>query len=384
MVSVISKPDTHKKLEILSADSQYDLACACSSSKDEHRTRGADGKWIYPVTLPNGGKSPLFKTLISNACSNDCKYCPLRRDQNVRRCTLKPEETVEVFLDYFRRRKVFGLFLSSGVPGSPDNAMEQLLTTARILRKKHAFKGYMHLKIIPGASKAAIEEALSLSNAVSLNVETPGAANLRRLSDRKDFVRDIIDPIRFISDRTARGSKYAKVKQTTQFIVGAAGEADAEIVRYMWGLYDRLKLQRIYFSAYQHGLGDESLAANTPEPPWPEDVFAREHRLYQVDFLFRKYGFTESDIAFDAAGGLSLETDPKELWARNHPEMFPMDVNHASRLDLLKVPGLGPITVKTILERRKQARLTCIEDIGRPGARLQKARQYLKFPTLFG
>ena len=156
MVGVVSKPDTRGKLEILSADAQYDLACACSCNKDEHRQRGSDGKWIYPVTLPNGGKSILFKTLISNVCTNDCKYCPLREDMDVHRCSLRPEETAEVFLDYYRQRKVFGLFLSSGVLGSADATMDRLNAVARMLRKKYGFRGYIHLKIIPGASDAAV------------------------------------------------------------------------------------------------------------------------------------------------------------------------------------------------------------------------------------
>src|SRR5512136_2259223 len=259
MPAIIAKPDTQKKLEILSADAQYDLACACATGESEHRVRGSKGKWIYPVTLPNGGTSVLFKTLISNVCSNDCKYCPLRADQDVRRCTLNEEETVNTFLEYFNRGEVFGLFLTSGVLGTPDATMEQLNRVARILRYKRKFKGYIHLKVIPGASASAIEEAVSLSTAVSLNIETPGAQHLAKLSTKKRFIEDIVEPIKFISRLTARGNKYSRVKQTTQFIVGASDETDTEIIKYMWGLYDRLNLKRIYFSSYQKGLGDDIL-----------------------------------------------------------------------------------------------------------------------------
>ena len=147
MVGVISRPDTHEKLEILSADAQYDLACACSADKNQSRKRSADGKWIYPITLPNGGKSPLFKTLMSNVCSNDCKYCPLREQMDIRRCSLGPEETAKVFMDYYNRRKVFGLFLSSGVIGSADTSMDKLNSVAKLLRYKYRFKGYIHLKL---------------------------------------------------------------------------------------------------------------------------------------------------------------------------------------------------------------------------------------------
>ncbi len=379
MVGVVSRPGTREKLEILSADAQYDLACACGSSKDEHRRRSGRGRWIYPITLPNGGKSTLFKTLISNVCTNDCKYCPLREQMDIRRCSLGSEEMARVFLDYFNRREVFGLFLSSAVCGSADATMDRLNRTARLLREKHNYRGYIHLKIIPGASDGAIEEGISLASAVSLNIETPGEKNLAKLSEKKRYMRDIIEPIKLISRLTGRGSRHERVKQTTQFIVGAAGETDAEIVKYMWGLYDRLKLQRVYFSAYQKGLGDESIASEQGGQERPTDVFMREHRLYQVDFLLRRYGFTEPEIVFEAGGNLSLAVDPKEAWALRHPEAFPVNVNRASYFELLKVPGLGPVTVKRILQRRKAGRVRRMEDIGKVGARLEKARKYLVF-----
>jgi predicted DNA-binding helix-hairpin-helix protein len=379
MVAVISKPDTQRKLEILSADAQYDLACACGTTQDEGRRRGDGGRWIYPVTLPSGGRSVLLKTLVSNVCRNDCKYCPLREQQDVRRCSLSPEETARVFLDYYRRKKVFGLFLSSGVVGSPDATMDRLTTTARLLRRKHGFRGYIHLKVIPGASDGAIEEAVSLASGVSLNIETPGADRLARLSDRKDYIRDIIEPLKLISRLTAEGTRFARVKQTTQFIVGAAGESDAEIVKYMGGLYDRLRMERIYFSAYQNGAGDASLEPDCSDSVDPASVFVREHRLYQVDFLMRCYGFKGGDIVFDPRGRLSLEADPKEVWAKSHRDYFPLDVNRASRLELLRVPGLGPVTVKRICRLRRMQRIRRLDDIGRPGVRLRKAQAYLTF-----
>ncbi|MGD0596891.1 MAG: radical SAM protein [Sedimentisphaerales bacterium] len=406
MTAIISAPDTRQKLEILSADAQYDLACACGCKNDERRRRGPQGKWIYPVTLPNGGTSVLFKTLVSNVCSNDCKYCPLRANQDLRRCTLNEEETVNVFLDYYKRGEVFGLFLSSGVLGTPDATMERLNRIAKILRYRRSFRGYIHLKVIPGASANAIEEAVKLSSAVSLNIETPGAKYLAKLSDKKRFIEDIVEPIKLISRLTGRGNKYERVKQTTQFIVGAADETDSEIVKYMWGLYDRLNLRRIYFSAYQkignddsnnlfsrppkgvpYGSQHSSSVAQATCPPkplkgegWkPDDVFVREHRLYQVDFLLRRYGFSESDIVFDEAGNLPLDTDPKESWAKRNPQYFPVDINKASKDELLRVPGLGQITVDRILEHRKSARIRTINDIGKTTSRLNKANSYLVF-----
>lgn len=380
MTAIISAPDTQRKLEILSADAQYDLACACGTRDDERRKRGDPGKWIYPVALPSGGTSILFKTLISNVCSNDCTYCPLRADQDVRRCTLTEEETVNTFLDYFNRREVFGLFLTSGVIGAPDETMERLNRIARILRYRRHYRGYIHLKIIPGASAAAIEEAVSLSTAVSLNIETPGADHLARLSRRKRFLEDIVEPIKLISRLTGKGARYEGVKQTTQFVVGAAEETDSEIVKYLWGLYDRLNLQRVYFSAYQRNLGaaeSDRRTQNPTNPTNPNDHLVREHRLYQVDFLLRRYGFTESDICFDTTGFLSLTMDPKEQWAKRHPDYFPVNINKASKLELLRVPGLGEITVNRILEQRRNSNIRSIGDLGRTVNRLRKANDYL-------
>ncbi|MHC4926907.1 MAG: radical SAM protein [Planctomycetota bacterium] len=385
MTAIIRKPDTIEKLKILSADAQYDLACACGTKEDEHRKRGDDGKWIYPITLPNGGKVSIFKILLSNVCSNDCKYCPLRDNMDIRRCSLGTEETVRLFLDYYNRKKVFGIFISSGVIGTPDNTMERITSIARLLRYRHRFRGYVHLKVIPGASPAAIEAATSLADAVSLNIETPGEKNLAKLSDRKHYISDIIEPIKLISALTGKGNRYERVHQTTQFIVGAADEDDKQIVRYMGGLYDRLGLNRIYFSAYQRGLGDPNLPAENAPIVNPADVLTREHRLYQVDFLMRKYGFHDNEIIFGNDGKLSLDKDPKQVWAERNPHLFPLDANRASKEDLMRVPGMGPITVNRILKyRRCGGKIHRIEDIGKPGKLLRKAAGYLKFErTLF-
>jgi predicted DNA-binding helix-hairpin-helix protein len=376
MPAVISQPDTVEKLNILGQDGQYDLACACGTAKDGHRKRGADGNWIYPVTLSNGGNTILFKTLVSNACSNDCLYCPLRDKNDVRRCTLGIEETADIFMQYLNAKKVYGLFLSSGVTGDADKTMARINAIAATVRRKHGFRGYIHLKVLPGASVGAIEETLRLASAVSLNIETPGAEYLAKLSHKKDFLKDIIEPIKLISRLTAKGTRFERIKQTTQFIVGAAGETDKKIVRYMTGLYQRLNLNRVYFSAYQSSPGAESLAANADSPA---NRLVREHRLYQVDFLMRKYGFNDTDILFDEGEKLSLEKDPKQLWAEAHPEFFPININRADKFTLLRVPGLGPRTVKTILQCRKTGRVNRLQDIMRRGKLLNRANSYITY-----
>lgn len=369
--------DTIDKLKLLSDDSQYDLACACGTGKEDRRKRGSDGRWLYPVSLPQGGYSILLKTLLSNTCVNDCKYCPLRTGSDIRRCTLQPEEVARVFMEYQRKNRVFGLFLSSGVIRDPDHTMDRINAVARLLRYRHKYRGYIHLKIIPGASDAAIEDSVSLASAVSLNIETPGKRFFEALSNKKDYDRDIIHPLKVMSGITGRGMKYSRVKCTTQFIVGASDERDTDIVRYMSGIYDRLKFQRVYFSAYQKGLGNPDIPGERQFLSVPEETFMREHRLYQTDFLMRKYGFHAKDIPLDETGNLRLDRDPKQVWADEHPEFYPVRLNRAGKEELLKVPGLGPVSVDRILKVRREGRIRRLEDLGVRGKRLELASSYV-------
>jgi predicted DNA-binding helix-hairpin-helix protein len=371
--------DTIEKLKVLSEDSQYDLACACGTGKNEHRRRGSEGKWLYPVVLPQGGYSVLLKTLLSNACANDCKYCPLRSETNVRRCTLQPEEVARVFMEYQRRGRVSGLFLSSAVIRDADYTMDKINTAARLLRYKYGFRGYIHLKIIPGASDAAIEDALSLASAASLNIETPGKKHFAVLSNKKDYDKDILHPLKLMGRLTEKGMRFSRVKCTTQFIVGASDETDAEIVDSMFGLYDRMNFKRVYFSAYQKGLGDPDIPGERLFLTNGEKTFLREHRLYQVDFLNRKYGFKREDILFNESGSLRMDKDPKEVWAETHPEFYPVRLNTSDREALLRVPGLGPETVGKILKIRREKKIARPEDVGLKGKRFEKAKSYVIF-----
>lgn len=369
--------DTIEKLKALSEDSQYDLACACGTGKDDRRSRGSDGKWLYPVTLPQGGYSILLKTLLSNSCVNDCKYCPLRAERDVRRCTLHPDEVAKIFMEYLIKKKVFGLFLSSAVIRDADYTMDKINSVARILRRRHNYRGYIHLKIIPGASDAAIEDSISLASAVSLNIETPGKKRFDILSDKKDYTKDIIRPLKLMSRLTENGSRFSRVKCTTQFIVGASDERDSEIIDYMSGLYNRLHFKRVYFSAYQKGLGDAAIPGEKRALSGNNETFIREHRLYQTDYLIRRYGFKGDDIPLDESGNLSLDKDPKEIWAESHPEFYPVRINTSDKEALLRVPGLGPDTVNMILKMRGQGRINRIEDLGVKGKRLEKVKGYV-------
>jgi predicted DNA-binding helix-hairpin-helix protein len=371
--------DVIDKLKILSEDSQYDLACACGTGKDDRRKRSEDGKWIYPITLPNGGYSVLLKTLLSNVCTSDCKYCPLRSENSVKRCILTPDEISRTFMEYYKARKVFGLFLSSGIIDTPDYTMDKLIASASLVRKKYSFKGYIHLKVIPGASDASMEEAMSLSNAVSLNIETPGKNYFNKLSHRKDFDRDIVRSLKYLSG-LAKG-KYPKVKLTTQFIVGASDEPDSEILKYSFGLYERLNFNRIYFSAYQESPPHTSCSEtfSLDGSPASNDKLVREHRLYQSDFLIRKYGFKKEDFFYDTKGNLNLEKDPKEIWAELNPKTFPVNINSAPKELLLRVPGIGTEIASRITKYRQIHRVKELVSLGVKGKAECKIKKYVVF-----
>jgi predicted DNA-binding helix-hairpin-helix protein len=332
--------DTQEKLRILSEASKYDLACACSTNGTDHRQRANDGAWLYPVSLPGGGHSVMLKTLLSNTCVNDCKYCPWRNSVDTRRCMIGPDETAKMYMDYVYKKEVFGIFLSSAVSCTPDHSM---------------------------------------ANAVSINIETPGKNHFEKLTRKKDYIRDIIKPMQRISELTSKNERFLKVKTTTQFIVGASDECDAEIVKYTAGLYGRLGLDRVYFSSYQSGLGDKSIPGEQAVSIRRNDKFIREHRLYQVDFLLRKYEFTESDIIFDTGGNLSLEKDPKQMWAMRHPEFFPVNINRADKRTLLRIPGVGPQTAKRIINIRKEGKFRNVNELPFRGKRLENAARYLTF-----
>lgn len=363
------------KLKILSEDSQYDLACACGTGKDDRRKRGEDGKWIYPVTLPNGGYSILLRTLLSNVCTSDCKYCPLRSENSVKRCILTPDEISRTFMEYYKARKVFGLFLSSGIIENPDYTMDKLIASASLIRKKYSFKGYIHLKVIPGASEASMEKAMSLANAVSLNIETPGKDYFSKLSSRKNFDNDIVKSLKYLS-RLAN-EKYPKVKLTTQFIVGASNEPDSEILKYSFGLYERLNFNRIYFSAYQESQPSCSEPFSLDDSPVFNDKLVREHRLYQSDFLIRKYGFKKEDFFYDTNGNLNLEKDPKEIWAERNPDTFPVNINSAPKELLLRVPGIGPEIASKITKHRQIHKINDLLSLGVKGKAKCKIKKYV-------
>ncbi|MFQ6058783.1 MAG: putative DNA modification/repair radical SAM protein [Anaerolineae bacterium] len=358
--------DTLKKVEVLGQSAQYDLCGECGSAS---RVRDDIGRWIYPAVLPDGKTVKLLKILQSNACQKDCLYCPTRRGRDFRRIAFQPQELARLFDELHRRRLVQGLFLSSAVWGNPDHAMERIIATAEILRARYEFRGYIHLKIMPGASSAAVERAMELATRVSINLEAPNQERLARLAPGKDFEAELLAPL-WRAKEIAQERGLAPAGLTTQFVVGPAGESDQELLSTTQRLYQEFGLARVYFSAFQP-VPDTPLENHPPTPP------LREHRLYQSDFLFRKYGFTIDELIFDAQGNLPMELDPKTLWAVSHPERFPVEVNRARKEELLRVPGIGPRSAARIVRLRRQGSFRSLGDLRRIGVVIRWAAPFI-------
>lgn len=359
--------DTRQKIEVLGRGAQYDL-CGEACGTEAHRVRDDLGRWIYPAVLPDGQRVNLLKILLTNACENNCYYCANRAGRNFQRLSFTPDELAYAFDQMYRKGLVHGLFLSSGVCNA-SRTMDRMIATVELIRRRYAFPGYIHLKILPGANFSHVEQAVQLANRVSVNLEAPNRERLARIAPHKDFDSQLLQPLYWAKCLIEEG-KRASVTQTTQFVVGAAGESDRELLATTAQLYRELGLARVYFSAFQP-IEDTPLESHPPTP------LLREHRLYQSDFLLRKYGFTVEDLVFDDSGNLPGEADPKLMWARTHPECFPVEVNRASREELLRVPGIGPTLASRILKLRRKSKLRELSDLQRIGVVVKRAAPFV-------
>lgn len=368
-VSIYIQPDARQKVEALGRAAQYDV-CGEACGTDAARKRDELGRWIYPAVMPDGRKVALLKVLQTNACEKNCAYCVNRRGNDLRRTTFAPDELARLFDQMVQARLVQGIFLSSGICGGAGRTMDQMLATVEIIRRRYGFRGYVHLKLLPGATRDQVERAGQIANRVSINLEVPNRERLAQIASAKN-PDDLLSPMRWASEFMRQNpGRWAPSGQTTQFVVGAADESDQEILTTVSHLYDKVNLHRAYFSAFQPVRG-------TPLQDHPLTPAWREHRLYQCDHLFRLYGFDFSELVFDPDGHLPRDKDPKALWADLHPEWFPVEINRASRDTLLRVPGLGPRSVTRILHERKSATLRTLNDLQKVGAVAKRAAPYV-------
>jgi putative DNA modification/repair radical SAM protein len=374
--------NTQQKLEILADAAKYDASCASSGAKRAGNGQGighSDGMGICHSYTPDGRCVSLLKILLTNFCTYDCVFCVNRVSSDIRRARFMPEEVVNLTLDFYKRNYIEGLFLSSGIIQSPDYTMEQLISVARTLRQTHKFGGYIHLKAIPGATPALIEQAGLFADRLSANIELPTQQDLVQLAPEKKstVIESTMAQIAVRKDeadeerrKTPLAPRFAAAGQSTQMVVGATPANDRQILDTATKLYTTHKLRRIYYTGFSpYPEADARL-------PLKATPLMREHRLYQSDWLMRFYGFEAGELTSEEAPSLSLTEDPKTTWARTHPEYFPVDVNTAPKEALLRVPGIGYRNVDRILKIRRYHALL-IADLKKLNVRTKAVLPYL-------
>ena len=371
-----------QRLEILADSAKYDVSCSSSGSSRKGAPGGlgsAAPSGICHTWTADGRCISLFKILLTNVCIYDCAYCINRRSNDIPRAALTPDEVVRLTADFYRRNYIEGLFLSTGVVRSPDHTMEQLIAVARRLREEERFNGYIHLKVVPGADPLLVEEVGRYADRVSVNIELPSRQSLYLLAPDKP--RDaVIKPMRQLSAliesareehrKSRRAPQFAPAGQSTQLIVGATPESDREIITLSEGLYQRLGMKRVYYSAFIPVASDNRLPALAGPP------LLREHRLYQADWLLRFYGFSAHELLDECRPNLDQRFDPKTCWAMRHLHLFPVEVNRADYEVLLRVPGIGVRSAQRIVQARRHTRLSEAE-LKRLGVVLKRARWFL-------
>jgi len=392
------------KLRILSAAARYDVSCA-SSGSSRKTPAGSLGSvvscGICHSWAADGRCISLLKVLFTNVCIYDCAYCMNRCSNDIERAAFTPAELADLTISFYRRNYIEGLFLSSGVVKNPDYTMELLIRCIRLLREVHGFGGYIHLKAIPGADPELIFQAGSLVDRMSVNLELPSQSSLNLLAPDKSK-EDILTPMKRIRDwhteynqhssrrplltapgagqiissprqMAAGATSFMPGGQSTQLIIGASPEDDRQILTLSQSLYKKMRLKRVYYSAYIPVNTDSRL----PNPEKP--ALRREHRLYQADWLLRFYHFSAEELFENGPPNLDDNFDPKVMWALRHPELFPVDVNRADLEMLLRVPGLGLISARRIVQARRVSILK-FEDLARLGIVMKRARYFLSAP----
>lgn len=319
----------------------------------------------------------LLKILLSNYCIYDCKYCINRCTNSVKRATFTPREVADLTINFYKRNYIEGLFLSSAVIKSPDHTMEMLIQSVSILRNEYNFNGYIHCKTIPGCSKELIDTLGNLVDRLSINIELPSNDSLKLLAPQKQK-SGILEPMTYVSngikqnkiDTNRFKTDFVPAGQTTQLIVGATPESDLKILKLSEGLYNKLSLKRVYYSAYVSVNEDKNL------PTLDSPPLLRENRLYQADWLLRFYGFKADELLDEAHPNFNNILDPKCDWALRHIDKFPVEINKADYFTLLRVPGIGIISAKKIIAARRQFQLD-FKSLKKLGVVLKRAKYFI-------
>lgn len=374
--------ETADKLRILTDSAKYDAACTSSGSNRKGTQWGigsTNSSGCCHAFSSDGRCISLLKVLYTNYCINDCQYCICRRSNDIERTAFEPRELAELFIDFYRRNYVEGLFLSSGILKNPDYTAERLLEVLTILRKEYYFNGYIHVKAIPGASPQLINALGLYADRMSINIEMPSESSLKLLAPQKTKEK-ITKPMGQIRDGITQRKneiklfkhtpKFVPAGQSTQMIIGATPDSDFQIIRLSEALYKNFGLKRVFYSAY--------IPVGT-HPALPKDInppLLREHRLYQADWLMRYYGFGAHEILSEENSNLDPLLDPKCFWALNHLEFFPLEINKAPYEMILRVPGIGVRSAQRIVAARRQASLN-FESLKKLRVQLKRAAYFI-------
>ncbi len=311
----------------------------------------------------------LMKVLQSNSCIHDCKYC-VNNSGKQKKLEFEPDELARSFTAFERAGMVQGLFLSSAVCRNVEKSTEKIVETARLLRQKYRFRGYVHLKVLPTTPKDQIFELARYANRLSLNLETTGTGFFEELGSTKDYKNDLEKRLKWIDEAKRKGKLTSF---TTQLILGAAGETDLDVLKRMDSLYKDTMLHRIYFSAFKPVKG-------TALEKRQEEKDHRAYQLYQTDWLMKVYGFNFKEVKL----GLNEEErfgnarDIKFEIALNNPNLFPVDVNNASLEELLRVPGIGPKGAEQIVKQREKKKFKEFKELKKTGVIVKRAQSFIE------
>ena len=371
-----------EKLRILSDAAKYDVSCSSSGSSRKNTSNGlgnAAYSGICHSWSADGRCVSLLKILMTNYCIYDCKYCISRKSNDIERAILTPDEIVRLTINFYRRNYIEGLFLSSGVIKNADYTMEQMIAVAKKLRLEENFNGYIHMKVIPGASRELIHEIGLYVDRVSVNIELAENKALKLLAPdkkptdistsmgliRKNQIQNIEEKKLFKSTPS-----FIPAGQTTQMIIGAGGESDFAILNRSENLYKNFGLKRVYYSAYVP-VNKSGILANTNAVP-----MLREHRIYQADWLLRFYNFKAEEILDEKNPFIDPLLDPKANWAVQNWHLFPMEINRAPYKDLIRIPGIGVTSAKRIVMARRH-NVIKYEHLKKLGVVIKRAKYFI-------
>ena len=372
-----------EKLRILSDAAKYDVSCSSSGSSRKNTNNGLGNAAINGIChswSADGRCISLLKILMTNYCIYDCKYCINRKDNDIERAILTPDEIVKLTINFYRRNYIEGLFLSSGIIKSADYTMELMIAVAKKLRLEEKFNGYIHMKVIPGASRQLINEIGLYVDRVSVNIEFAENSALKLLAPDKKAT-DISTSMGLIRKNVLENAEDKKLfkstpsfipaGQTTQMIIGASGESDYSILTRSENLYKNFELKRVYYSGYVPVNKSGILVSADQAVP-----MIREHRLYQADWLLRFYDFKANEILDEKDPFVDPLLDPKTNWAIKNPHFFPIEINKATYKELLRVPGIGVTSAKRIVMSRKYSTIR-YEHLKKLGVVIKRAKYFI-------